>query len=159
VFVLVVDFRVVYAPWRYKYIKNIEREEGCFLCRVASEVDRDDENLVPLRGRYVFAILNKYPYTWGHVMVAPYRHISQFEELIAEEWVEMVNMARRLMEAVKKVTGAEEFIVGLNIGRAAGAGLEGHLHLHVIPKDTEVREEENLPELLVKLTRDIRQAL
>jgi ATP adenylyltransferase len=154
-----VDFRVVYAPWRYRYIKNINREEGCFLCRAAAEAGRDDENLIPLRGRHVFAILNKYPYTWGHVMVAPYRHISQFEELTEAEWVEMVKMAKQLMAAVGKVAGARDFIVGLNIGRAAGAGLEGHLHLHIIPKDTEVKNSDDLQEALVKLTRELRRAL
>ncbi len=153
------NFRVVYAPWRYTYIKNIDREEGCFLCRTAAEAGRDDENLIPLRGRHVFAILNKYPYTWGHVMVAPYRHISQFEELTEAEWVEMVKMAKQLMAAVGKVAGARDFIVGLNIGRAAGAGLEGHLHLHIIPKDTEVKNSDDLQEALVKLTRELRRAL
>ena len=153
------DFRIVYAPWRYSYLKNIGREEGCFLCRAATEVGQDDKNLVPLRGRHVFAILNKYPYTWGHVMVAPYRHISQFEELTEAEWVEMVKMAKQLMDAVGKVAGARDFVVGLNIGRAAGAGLEGHLHLHIIPKDTEVKNSDDLQEALVKLTRDLRRAL
>jgi 7 Diadenosine tetraphosphate (Ap4A) hydrolase and other HIT family hydrolases len=112
-----------------------------------------------MRGKQVFAILNKYPYTWGHVMVAPYRHISQFEELTEAEWVEMVKMAKQLMEAVGKVAGARDFIVGLNVGRAAGAGLEGHLHLHIIPKDTEVKNSDDLQGALVKLTRELRRAL
>ncbi|ACB39831.1 HIT family protein [Pyrobaculum neutrophilum] len=151
------DFNVVYAPWRLRYIQNVGKGE-CFLCKAAGERERDDENLVPARGKHVFAILNKFPYTWGHVMVSPYRHVSQFEELTAEEWAEMVDMARRLMEALKKTVGAGRFIVGLNIGRAAGAGLEGHLHLHIIP-DREVEPGVDLPQALVKLTRELREAL
>ncbi|ABL88101.1 histidine triad (HIT) protein [Pyrobaculum islandicum DSM 4184] len=151
------DFQVIYAPWRYRYIQNLGRDE-CFLCKAAKEIERDDENLVPARGRHVFAILNKYPYTWGHVMVAPYRHISQFEELDYNEWVEMIQMAKKLVHALRKVVGARDFIIGLNIGRAAGAGLEGHLHLHIIPRDKMVEVEE-LSQALVKLTRELRETL
>ncbi|MCX8137973.1 HIT domain-containing protein [Pyrobaculum aerophilum] len=149
--------RVVYAPWRYRYIKSVGKG-GCFLCSAAGEAGRDDENLVPYRGRHVFAILNKYPYTWGHVMVAPYRHISQFEEMTAEEWAEMIALAKKLAEAVSKLTGSRDFVIGLNIGRAAGAGLESHIHLHVIPKDTEVKADD-LEKELIKLTRELRALL
>ncbi|MGC9051245.1 HIT domain-containing protein [Pyrobaculum sp.] len=152
------DYRVVYAPWRYRYIKNIGKE-GCFLCRAAGEPHRDDENLVPHRGRHVFAILNKYPYTWGHVMIAPYRHISQFEEMTAEEWTEMVALAGRLTQALARIAGARDFIIGINVGRAAGAGLESHIHLHIIPKDTDVPATDDLDLALIQLTRDLRRAL
>ncbi|MFN3804060.1 MAG: HIT family protein [Pyrobaculum sp.] len=151
------DFRVVLTPWRLKYLQDIGRG-GCFLCKAASE-HNDDENLIPARGEKAFVILNKYPYTWGHVMVAPYRHISQFEELEAGEWVEIIQLAREITEAVKKVTGAQRLVTGLNVGRAAGAGLEGHLHLHIIPLDTEVGEREDLHKSLVELTRELRRCL
>ncbi|MFN7106413.1 MAG: HIT family protein, partial [Pyrobaculum sp.] len=104
-------------------------------------------------------ILNKYPYTWGHVMVAPYRHISQFEDLEDREWVEIIQLARGVVEAVKKVTGAQRLVTGFNVGRSAGAGLEGHLHLHIIPLDTEVGEREDLHKSLVGLTRELRRCL
>ncbi|ABP51171.1 MULTISPECIES: HIT domain-containing protein [Pyrobaculum] len=151
------EFKIVYAPWRYRYIKNIKKGE-CFLCKAVAEPSRDDENLIPLRGRHVFLILNKYPYTWGHVMVAPYRHISRFEELTDDEWVEMVAFAKKVMDAVAALTGAQDFVIGINVGRAAGAGLEDHIHLHIIPKDTEVKVED-LETALVQLTRDLRKAL
>ncbi|MEM1597330.1 MAG: HIT domain-containing protein [Pyrobaculum sp.] len=151
------EFRVVFAPWRYKYIQNIGKEE-CFLCRAAREADRDVENLVPARGRHVYAILNKYPYTWGHVMVAPYRHVGQFEELTDEEWVEMVQMAKRLVEALKKILGVGDFVIGINVGRAAGAGLDSHIHLHIIPRDTRVNEGEDLEAALRRLTIALREA-
>ena len=151
------EFRVVFAPWRYKYIKAIGKG-GCFLCEAANQQGRDDELLVPLRGRHVFLILNKYPYTWGHVMVATYRHIATVEEMTVEEWAEMIQVAKRAVEALKKVVGAQDFIIGLNIGRAAGAGLESHIHLHIIPKDTEVKTDD-LDAALIELTKKLREAL
>ncbi|MEZ0318389.1 MAG: HIT domain-containing protein [Pyrobaculum sp.] len=153
----VVEFRVVFAPWRYKYIQNIGKE-GCFLCKAAREVDRDVENLVPVRGRHVFAILNKYPYTWGHVMVAPYRHVGQFEELTDEEWVEMIQITKRLVEALKKTVGAGSFVIGINVGRAAGAGLDSHIHLHIVPRDTRIDEQVDLEAALRRLTITLSKA-
>ena len=151
------DFKVVETPWRFKYVQTIGTG-GCFLCKAAAEVNNDDENLVPARGRHVFVILNKYPYTWGHLMVVPYRHIANFEELTVEEWAEMVEMAKKAIKALKKAVGARDFIVGINVGRAAGAGLESHIHLHVIPKDRAV-EEIDLENALVKLTRVLRSLI
>ncbi len=147
-------YRPIFTPWRYKYIKNIDKG-GCFLCRAVSE-NADDLNLIPHRGREVFLILNKYPYTWGHVMVAPYRHISQFEDLNDDEWVEMMQLTHRAIDALRTVTGVRDFIIGINIGRAAGAGLESHLHLHIIP----LKEIESTGDLeLVELTRELRKCL
>lgn len=151
------EFKVIETPWRFRYVQTIGTG-GCFICKAAAESHKDDENLVPTRGSHVFIILNKYPYTWGHLLVAPYRHISQFEELTDEEWAEMVSMTKKAVEALKKVVGAKEFIVGINVGRAAGAGLESHIHLHIIPKDTPVRETD-LEAALIKLTKELRKAI
>jgi len=150
----------VLTPWRYRYIQSMSAsgKRECFLCKAVQETGRDDENLVVLRGAYALVILNRYPYTWGHAMIAPYRHISQFEELAGNEWVEMMTLLRKLVGALRAVASSRDFVIGINVGRAAGAGLEEHIHLHVIPKDTEMRAE-NLHEELVKLARDLRDAL
>ena len=129
--------RNIWAPWRMEYIESLSKEgddDGCFLCRDRDQSDCDQENLVLWRGRHCFAVLNRYPYAGGHSMVAPMRHVADLSELPDEALLEMMRMANALQKAMTRALGAHGFNVGINIGRCAGAGLPGHVHLHVVPR-------------------------
>jgi len=123
----------LWAPWRMEYIRA-PRDEGCFFCDYWADPDADQKNLVLLRGRECFAVLNKYPYNGGHLMIAPAAHVSRLAEVGDEVMVDII----RLLKLSEKVLGAElrsqGFNVGFNIGRPAGAGVDDHLHLHVVPR-------------------------
>jgi ATP adenylyltransferase len=124
----------LWAPWRLDYIRG-EKDEGCFLCR-AIEADRseDREHYVVHRGESCFVILNKYPYNNGHVMVAPNAHERSIEELRADELAEIWDLTKRSMAALRAVYRPEGFNIGVNQGKIAGAGVEDHIHLHVVPR-------------------------
>ena len=109
------------------------REEGCFLCQKSAE-DRDAENLVLERGRACFCLLNLYPYSNGHLMVAPYRHVGDLTELADDEIAEIMTMAREWVRDLQAVARPHGFNLGFNLGTAAGAGVADHLHLHIVPR-------------------------
>ncbi len=119
---------MLYAPWRKRYI--LSKKGGCFLCEAAKTGE-----WVIKRGKHTFIVLNIYPYNYGHVMVVPYRHISSIEELSPEERAEMMEMAafvvKRMKEREKPPHG---FNIGINLGKVAGAGLESHVHMHIVPR-------------------------
>lgn len=122
----------MWAPWRTKYVAG-EREKECFLCRVLSE-SKDDENFVLHRGATHFIVLNIYPYNNGHLMVSPNRHVKEVEQLVEAELLEMMKLSVRAVQALRIAIKPQGFNTGLNLGFAAGAGLEDHLHLHVVPR-------------------------
>ena len=122
----------IFAPWRYKYIKNPD-SEGCIFCRAASSND-DRKSGVLFRGEFSFVIMNKYPYNNGHIMVAPYKHTGNFGEMNENEMLEMSLFLRKWQEVIKKAMKPEGFNIGMNIGRIAGAGFEDHLHYHLVPR-------------------------
>jgi ATP adenylyltransferase len=122
----------LWAPWRMDYIKG-EREEGCFLCRMLSE-DRDEDNLVLFRGGECAVVMNRYPYNNGHLMITPRRHLRHLRDLTASEQAALMALTSRSVEVLRDAVNAEGFNVGLNLGRCAGAGLEDHLHVHVVPR-------------------------
>lgn len=124
----------LWAPWRMEYIRS-EDEAGCFLCRAASGPD-DQATLVVKRGKLCLALLNRYPYNNGHLMVAPFRHVGTLDALSPEERAEMMDMTAAATRVLQAVMHAEGFNVGLNLGAAAGAGLEDHIHLHIVPRWT-----------------------
>ena len=156
----------LWAPWRRTYVEKAGRsEEGCFLCRKAGE-DRDEENLILCRGRLCFAILNLYPYNTGHTMVAPYRHTGDITSLDPDTVAEMWDMATRVVRALEREYRPDGFNLGLNLGRSAGAGLEDHLHLHIVPRwsgDTNfmpvLAETKVIPEALESTYRRLRPLL
>jgi len=123
----------LYTPWRSDYIHGKTPQEGCFFC-LHQKSKNDEENLVLFRGDTSFVLLNLYPYTDGHLLIAPYRHIAQPNDLSKEEWIEIHELARRGIAALEKVSHPEGFNLGMNLGRVAGAGVVGHLHLHVVPR-------------------------
>ena len=138
------------------YIKGAERHEGCFLCDAAQASPEDDEsNLVVARGELAFVILNLYPYNTGHVMVAPFRHVGELDDLEQEELDEVWVWTRRAVTALRATSQPHGFNIGINLGEAAGAGVPGHFHMHVVPRwggDTNfmpvVGDAKVLPEML-----------
>ncbi len=128
--------RYISAPWRETYIRSTgKKTPGCVLCRAARA--RDDAAAHVLdRGRLAFVLLNKFPYLPGHLMIAPYRHSAAFERSSVELTREMDGLLRRSLRVLKKHYRPQGFNVGLNLGRAAGAGIVDHFHLHVVPRRT-----------------------
>ena len=128
------NFRI-WAPDRFEYVKDAakDNEEECIFCAKPAE-DADEANLIVHRGESCFVILNLFPYTNGHLMVAPYEHTGRFQGLPAEATAEMTALAQRAMARLEEVYEPHGFNVGLNQGRAAGAGVEHHIHLHVVPR-------------------------
>lgn len=122
----------LWAPWRLEYIKRADDDEICVFCRAAESPDEDA--LVVHRGQRAFVLLNKFPYSSGHVMVAPYRHVGEFGELDDEEALELHRLARESLEALGVVYGPHGYNLGWNLGRVAGAGVVDHVHEHVVPR-------------------------
>jgi ATP adenylyltransferase len=125
----------IWAPWRLSYVKDAskDKESECFFC-AALEAGDDEANLIVHRGETCFVILNKYPYTNGHLMVAPYEHIAAIQELDAETTSELMSLAQRGIRALETSHSPHGYNVGFNQGRVAGAGVEHHIHLHVVPR-------------------------
>jgi ATP adenylyltransferase len=125
----------LWAPWRIEYIQSLaDDDDSCFLCKYRDEPADDAENLLLWRGKSCLAVMNRFPYTGGHMLVAPMEHLAGLEDLSGPIMCEMMEMVRDLQIVLKKAIGAHGFNVGMNIGRCAGAGLPGHLHLHVVPR-------------------------
>ena len=125
----------IWAPWRLAYVKDAskETEDECIFCAKPAE-DDDEANLVLHRGRRCFVILNLFPYTNGHLMIAPYEHRSRLQDLDAETVAEMMGLAQRAMDRLEQIYAPQGYNVGFNQGRAAGAGVEHHIHMHVVPR-------------------------
>ena len=125
----------IWAPWRLEYVKDASKDSAdeCIFC--AKPADDDDAgNLIIHRGERCFVILNLFPYTNGHLMVAPFEHVGRLQEIDPEVTAEMMALAQRAMSRMEEVYDPEGFNVGINQGRVAGAGVEGHIHLHVVPR-------------------------
>ena len=123
----------LWAPWRIKFVQT--KSAGCVFCEVQKEAD-GLENLIIFRGKRCFVILNRYPYTTGHMMVVANQHLDSLEDLDAETRAEMMELATRGMTVIRSVYQPDAFNVGANIGQAAGAGVAGHIHIHVVPRWT-----------------------
>jgi ATP adenylyltransferase len=128
--------RNLWAPWRTEYIQALSGgdEGGCFLCRYRDEPRRDRKNLVLWRGRRTLTVLNRFPYTGGHSLVAPLEHVGELGDLDDRTLLELFAAVRDVPKVLAKAIGAEGFNIGINLGRCAGAGLPGHLHVHVVPR-------------------------
>jgi ATP adenylyltransferase len=125
----------LWAPWRLEYIQGLSGPEGrCFLCRDGDRRADDRKNLVLWRGRWTMTVLNRFPYTGGHCLVAPLRHVDDLAGLREPEQRELWGVLRDLPRILAKALGAKGFNIGINLGRCAGAGLPGHLHAHIVPR-------------------------
>lgn len=125
----------IWAPWRLDYVKDASKdsEQECIFCAKPAEGD-DEANLIVHRGEACFVILNLYPYTNGHLMVAPFDHIGSITELPAATIAEIMNLAQRGMRGLEDRYAPHGYNVGFNQGRVAGAGVEHHIHMHVVPR-------------------------
>ena len=128
-------FEKLWAPWRMDYIEGIDtgNSEKCIFCEKPLE-DDDAKNFIVYRGDRCFVILNIYPYNNGHLLIVPNRHEADFEALDDETLLEMMNVTQLVVRAMKLVMRPDGFNVGMNLGRSAGAGIAGHVHLHVVPR-------------------------
>ncbi len=129
--------RNIWAPWRMEYIDALNDDgpkDGCFLCRYVPQPQEDAKNLVLWRGRRSFVLLNRFPYTGGHSMVAPFEHVSDLAALDDQTTLEIMHFLRDMQRVLTAAVHCEGFNIGINIGRCAGAGLPGHLHLHIVPR-------------------------
>ncbi len=123
----------LWAPWRMEYIKKIKEEEGCILCQKPAEKN-DEPNYILYRGKKNFIIMNTYPYNTAHLMVAPYRHIASLDELTDRERGEHFEIVSRCVRVLRRVFSPDGFNIGMNIGRVAGAGIDKHIHTHIVPR-------------------------
>lgn len=127
----------LWTPWRYRYVAsasaNALQDESCIFCDALAAGD-DAASLIIFRGKKNFIILNRYPYTSGHVMVVPYTHVADLAAADPEDLAEMMQLAQRVQKALGETYRPEGYNLGMNLGRAAGAGVTGHLHLHILPR-------------------------
>jgi ATP adenylyltransferase len=131
-------FGRLWTPHRMAYIQGESKptgpapDDGCPFCAIPSMTDED--GLIVRRGVHAYAVLNKYPYNGGHLMAVPYRHVADYTDLTAEETVEIAELTKQAMTALRKASGAHGFNIGINQGSAGGAGIAAHLHQHVVPR-------------------------
>jgi ATP adenylyltransferase len=125
-----VDF--IWSPWRYQYL-TAPRVEGCIFC-VMSKDSRDREHLIVHRAQHNFVVLNRFPYTSGHLMVVPYIHLSELGGLTDEAAEEMMRLTRASERHLRELYRPQGLNLGMNIGESAGAGIAGHIHMHVLPR-------------------------
>ncbi|MFN3550232.1 MAG: HIT family protein [Endomicrobiia bacterium] len=123
---------ILFAPWRINFVKQCKKK-GCIFCDKIKSKD-DKKNYVLYRGKYSFVILNLYPYTNGHLMVAPYKHIDDLNDLSSEELYELFDLVRKMVKILKTTHNIDGCNIGINLGKAAGAGVEKHLHIHIVPR-------------------------
>lgn len=124
----------LWAPWRLEYIVSVDKEkDGCIFCDLPKE-DSDKKNLIVYRDEYCFIILNKYPYNNAHVMVVPYEHKSDLLELSDNILLNTQQVTKKVVKVIKELMNPHGFNIGINIGRPAGAGIDEHLHYHIVPR-------------------------
>lgn len=155
----------LWTPWRYRYVSDPGKDDRCIFC-AALELGDDHAAGIVLRGEKNFVILNRYPYTSGHVMIVPFAHVAELPACDAETLAEMMRLAQRVQSALERAYHPEGFNLGMNLGRCAGAGVTGHLHLHVLPRwsgdtnfMTTTAETRVEPEELATTYQKLRQAL
>lgn len=125
--------KTLWAPWRMKYILAEEKDDGCIFCP-GEDRGSDQERLLLSVGPMSLVMMNRFPYNNGHILVAPVRHVAGLEDLSDEETMDLMRMVRRSIESIKEIMNPEGFNVGLNMGGVAGAGMEDHMHFHIVPR-------------------------
>jgi len=123
----------LWTPWRFQYITSAGKTPGCVFCEKAAEKD-DRRALIVHRARHCFIILNAFPYTSGHAMVVPYAHLDSLQTLPEDARNEMMDLTQKLEGVLRKLYNPDGINLGMNIGKAAGAGVAGHIHMHVLPR-------------------------
>jgi len=123
----------LFTPWRYAYIKGADKAQECLFCELAKRGD-DAKRFILHRGQHCFVMLNAFPYTNGHVMIAPYEHVDQLAKLSQPGAQEMMTLSQRLETVLRDLYHPDGLNIGMNLGRAAGAGVAGHIHMHLLPR-------------------------
>ena len=123
----------LWTPWRYQYVTKGELPSGCVFCAAAGGGD-DRASLIVHRATHNFIILNRYPYTNGHVMVVPFQHVSTLQDMAEEALLEMMRLARECEKHLRATYRPDGLNIGMNLGRSAGAGIAGHIHMHILPR-------------------------
>jgi ATP adenylyltransferase len=122
----------LWTPWRYAYVSTADKAPSCVFC---DKVEADDrEALIVHRAKHNFIVLNKFPYTSGHVMIVPYAHLDELQKLPPEAAQEMMALSQKMEQVLRQVYHPDGINLGMNIGKAAGAGVAGHIHMHVLPR-------------------------
>jgi ATP adenylyltransferase len=124
---------LLWSPWRYRYVTKTEPGAPCIFCAAVRE-QKDTEHYILHRGRHNFVLLNLYPYTTGHLMIAPYGHTATLEELAEDTLIELMQLTRDASHHLRVVYRPQGMNIGMNIGECAGAGVAGHVHMHVLPR-------------------------
>ena len=130
---------VLWSPWRYDYIKSGEKkvsatESVCVFCELAKNTTADEQNFVVYRAQHNFIVLNIYPYITGHLLIIPFVHLAELDALAPEISNEMMDLAKKSQTVLREVYRPHGFNIGMNLGKAAGAGVAAHLHLHIMPR-------------------------
>jgi ATP adenylyltransferase len=123
----------LWTPWRYTYVATVDKKTGCVFCELP-KLGNDEKALIVYRGEFNFIILNAFPYTSGHVMVVPYEHVDRLSRIPEVASAEMMALSRRLEQVLLEVYEPDGVNLGMNIGKAAGAGIAGHIHMHALPR-------------------------
>ncbi len=155
----------LWTPWRYAYVTAAEKVSGCIFCELPKIAD-DDKTHIVHRGKDCYVVLNTFPYTPGHVMVVPYAHLDELQKLPTEAAHEMMDLAQRIERILRQLYTPDGVNLGMNIGKAAGAGVAGHIHMHILPRwvadsnfITVVGETRILPESLEMTYQRIKTAM
>ncbi len=153
----------LWTPWRFSYVSQADQAAECIFCRKQDSTD-DEHNFIVYRAKKNYILLNIYPYTVGHLMIVPYRHIATLEAGEREELSEMMELTRQAEVALRKIYRPQGMNLGMNIGKSAGAGVAGHIHMHVLPRwnadanfMSVVGETRVLPEALPETWAKLRQ--
>lgn len=123
----------LYAPWREEYIKNQDTKE-CVFCAISKSSELDDEYRVLYRDEFCFVVMNRYPYTPGHIMVIPHFHTDAIEQLQSEVWLRVSDLTQKCVKMLKEGFGAKGVNIGMNLGEVGGAGIAEHAHMHIVPR-------------------------
>jgi diadenosine tetraphosphate (Ap4A) HIT family hydrolase len=124
---------ILYAPWRDEYVTN-QKIEGCVFCHISLHVEDDDSLYVLHRDEFCFIVMNKFPYTPGHFMIIPHTHTDKLEELDSKVWLHISGLAQKCVKLLKEGFGAQGVNIGMNLGKAGGAGIAEHIHMHLVPR-------------------------
>jgi ATP adenylyltransferase len=154
----------IWSPWRYAFVSTAHQSQGCVFCNVLKEDDQQAG--IVYRGQHCFVLLNAFPYTSGHIMIIPYEHLDELQKLAAPAAQEMMSLSQRFEGILREVYHPDGVNLGMNIGKAAGAGIAGHIHMHVLPRwigdsnfMTVVGETRVLPEALDVTWKRLREKI
>jgi ATP adenylyltransferase len=123
----------LFTPWRYAYVSGVNNPGECLFCGIF-RAHNDEQNLVVHRGQHCYLILNAFPYTSGHIMVVPYEHVDELQKLSVPAAAEMMSLTQRLEGVLRELYRPDGLNLGMNLGKAAGAGVASHIHMHVLPR-------------------------